>query len=489
MTERFYSCELLTEVVLNSRLATEGNMTSLSHIPGGNFLGIVAADYAGLGDKAYDVFHAGQVQFGDALPSHNGIRSYRMPITAMQGKGEESGDIYLHHLIWGTDGRVLPHLKGVQLKQVRAPYLNARGEVESPVAKTFRLKSAYDAELRRSKDAQMFGFESIRRGRSFLFSIRYRDQALIPLVEERLLGERRLGKSRSAEYGRVRIEDSAATQDQVPAFVPEGYCLVYVESPMCLFDRRFGMPVFEPDPSNFGLRNARIDWKRSLVRSHSYSVWNAKRNTTDTQRHAIAAGSVFCFVPDGGEMAIGDASGSAGGYVSEGLGRYLVNPRFLKGDLDTGRALHIKMPDGMPPQAAPVSPPLSDHRTGLAGFLKRRLEENERRRELTAAVMEALNSPDVGRLVDSRVSSSQWGTIREMAEVAADYASFKRELLGRDNKDAFLNHGVTSVEVWNKNNESLKKALERVLESYKTHGPSFAALLCSEIAKKKQSRR
>ena len=42
MKEIFFKCTLVSDIVLNSKLATEGNMTTLDFIPGSNFLGIVA---------------------------------------------------------------------------------------------------------------------------------------------------------------------------------------------------------------------------------------------------------------------------------------------------------------------------------------------------------------------------------------------------------------------------------------------------------------
>jgi len=42
MKEQYYTCKLLSDVVLNNKMATEGNMTTLDYIAGSNFLGVVA---------------------------------------------------------------------------------------------------------------------------------------------------------------------------------------------------------------------------------------------------------------------------------------------------------------------------------------------------------------------------------------------------------------------------------------------------------------
>ncbi|MEI6882544.1 MAG: hypothetical protein WCK82_14590, partial [Bacteroidota bacterium] len=71
MTERYYTCTLESDVVLNSKMATEGNMTTLDYISGSNFLGVVANSiYAKHKEKAYSLLHSGEVSFGDAHISH-----------------------------------------------------------------------------------------------------------------------------------------------------------------------------------------------------------------------------------------------------------------------------------------------------------------------------------------------------------------------------------------------------------------------------------
>jgi hypothetical protein len=46
---------LLSDIIINQKAATEGPNKTLDFIPGSNFLGIVAADYDGFGDKAMEV--------------------------------------------------------------------------------------------------------------------------------------------------------------------------------------------------------------------------------------------------------------------------------------------------------------------------------------------------------------------------------------------------------------------------------------------------
>ena len=81
MKEIYFKVTLLSDVVLNSSLATEGNMTSLDYIPGSNFLGMIAGKlYENLNiNESYLLFHSGKVRFGDATISIENMVSYPFP--------------------------------------------------------------------------------------------------------------------------------------------------------------------------------------------------------------------------------------------------------------------------------------------------------------------------------------------------------------------------------------------------------------------------
>ena len=153
MTRMVYTCELLTDVVLNQRAATSGNQQTLDFIPGNNFLGIVAGRLYGLLSEAQQLalFHNGAVRFGDAHPIGAGrMRSLRIPAAMFTPKGKKLTDIcYIHH---GYD-RNKDNQKQ-QLKQCRSGFYvfqNGEGR-EVDVPRSFAIKSAYDSEKRRSED-------------------------------------------------------------------------------------------------------------------------------------------------------------------------------------------------------------------------------------------------------------------------------------------------------------------------------------------------
>src|SRR5699024_9318253 len=135
MIEKYYKVTLLSDIVRNSKLATEGNMETLNYIPGSNFLGIVAAKlYSDLKgnnlteDDAYNIFHSGKVSFGDATISQDNELSYPVPFDFMMIKGKnELGKhpVYLQHLLNDNNHPKDDQGYKEQLKQKRSGFINS----------------------------------------------------------------------------------------------------------------------------------------------------------------------------------------------------------------------------------------------------------------------------------------------------------------------------------------------------------------------------
>ena len=64
----------------------------------------------------------------------------------------------------------------------------------------FAIKSAYDAAEQRSRDGQMYGYQSLDKGQTFIFEVELTDKAESHSDEiiEALEGKRRIGRSRTA---------------------------------------------------------------------------------------------------------------------------------------------------------------------------------------------------------------------------------------------------------------------------------------------------
>ena len=85
-----FKCELLSDVILNQKFATEGPNQTLDFIPGNNFLGIVAGALYGKKDTTWTIFHSGKVRFGDAHPANGENRTIRIPASFMSSKAISS---------------------------------------------------------------------------------------------------------------------------------------------------------------------------------------------------------------------------------------------------------------------------------------------------------------------------------------------------------------------------------------------------------------
>lgn len=489
MKEQFFKVTLNSDVVLNSKLATEGNMETLDYIPGSNFLGIVAAQlYRKLSpEESYEIFHSGNVSFGDAtISNEQGELSYPIPFDYMMEKGKDKiGEypLYLQHLLTDENHPRENNYK-LQLKQQRSGFTTSTGKTITKIKKTFALKSAQDAENRRSKDGAMFGFESLKAGQEFIFSVRANDENDLYKVVGALEGNKRIGKSKTAQYGQVLIE-VIDTPKEIATFEKKEYSLVYVQSNLCIIDSQTGQPTLQPSVKDLHL-DGKIDLSRSLIRSYSYSPWNGRRNTSDALRTCIAAGSVLYIE---GENESGKKS--VGAFQAEGLGRIIINPEFLKGDEADATCNFVKKTEKSvesSKEKEKVEFSMINVATGLGKFLKQKGINHQNELELSQAIqkqyLNAITSEGQGRF--QKVSSSQWGAIRAFATKAKSFDELKQSLLEGEN--AYLKHGVAYDQIWSKgkNLENLKMVLRKAEKS--SNSTVFIAKFAAQMAKYEQKK-
>ena len=156
-----FKCTLLSDVILNRKSATTGPNETLDFIPGSNFLGIAAgALYSKISAKeALTLFHSGKVRFGDANPSINDFRGLKVPAEMFYPKLSRP-DVELYIRCRATDSKI--HSK--QLKQCRNGFYDFSEEKAKIIwtETDFAVKSAYDRNVRRSKDEQMIYYDNVR---------------------------------------------------------------------------------------------------------------------------------------------------------------------------------------------------------------------------------------------------------------------------------------------------------------------------------------
>ena len=494
-----FKCELLSDIVLNDSSATEGKRRSLDFIPGNNFLGIVAAQlYKKTDDAAWDIFHSGHVRFGDAHPSVDSKRGLRIAASIFHPKleGMETG-CYIHHLTKQNDD-----IRAMQLKQCREGfYIYDQNKLATQVVvhKDFAIKSAYDSDMRRAKDSQLFGYEALCKGLIMYFTIEVEDEAkqYKEDIIKALCGHHHIGRSRSAQYSWVKITESPfeeiATTQQPIQIKGKQYLTVYADSRLIFLDKN-GNNTFQPSTRDLGIEDddAEIDWALSQIRTFQYAPWNYKRQAFDTDRCGIEKGSVFLVRTSAGVPP----EKTVGYYKNEGFGHIIYNPVFLQGDEDGLSLFKFSK------QKETVSIcQATEVNSSLIQFLKKKKKDAEDQNIIIKEVNKFVEQNK--KLFSQDLFASQWGSIRALAMAYNDEEKLKK-VIGceeqenpekeqkkvikcdkkkePEKKQGYIVHGV-AAEKWNECGR--RKVLEDFLKNpqFKGHLQEAVINLASEMAK------
>ena len=297
----------------------------------------------------------------------------------------------------------------------------------------------------------MFGFESISKGQVFSFSIQFEDESLVDLVKSSLLGNKRLGKSKSAEFGQVAISELDENQEK-SVFKTENYTLVYAQSNLCFVDEN-GSPTFQPKINDLGLESGEIIWEKSQIRTYSYSPWNFKRNASNTERHCIAKGSVFYVKTT---IKTEKSTAIVGAYQNEGLGRIIYNPTFLDCKENGEIVNAIKKYEEIKPLVNKKEPT-----SKLALFLMNKFNAKQEDLKISEEVASCIEELKAKKSPLIEISSSQWGGIRAYAAKTKNQTELKNLLFGSDEKVekvgkddkvqvGYLTHGIAEERYWGK---------------------------------------
>ncbi len=500
MTTLKFKCHLDSDVVLNQSAATEGSNSTLDFIPGNVFLGIVARHYDEFGNDALEVFHSGKVRFGDAHPvpvGYAGKRSLHVPASLFYPKLKSAcEECYVHHLHDNKKDE-----DNIQLKQCRKGFYVFDSDSAHPasVEKSFAIKSAYDRTLRRAKDEQMFGYESIDAGQDFLFEVEVNNDALADTISDMLNGIHYIGRSKNSQYGSVNIEtcsyEDVGSRADTAIIDGKEYVTVYADGRLIFMDEN-GEPTFQPTPKDLGIEDGEIDWMKSQVRTFQYAPWNGVRAARDADRCGIEKGSVFVVCLHKKQTY---QSQYVGSYRNEGFGKVIYNPEFLeslKGEngrakvkLESVESVSGKNSDKDKPELSGT--PLLDY---IAGAQKK---EN-----IDKYIYEKVNE-FVGKnkaRFQGDAFASQWGAIRTIAMQKGTHENIMKELFtktkeknGKSVEDAYLTHGVAK-DKWAKSRrkDNLEEFLsdvfeEAVKEEYGDITARALINLASEMAKQSKS--
>jgi hypothetical protein len=490
-----FKCSLLTDVIINQNAATVGNQASLDFIPGSNFLGIAAGKLYKLvsPEDAAVIFHSGKVRFGDAHPAYESLRSLRVPSAMFYPKLMSPKEMCFISPYYEREKDTLQDGHPYQLKQCRNgfyAFLDNHG-IEQKVEKTFAIKSAYDANTRRSKDEQMYGYQSIDKGLNFFFEIAIDDEVpdnLSSLIKDAIVGNNCVGRSRTAQYGLVSI--SICDYQDVASNNAQGdLVLIYADSRLIFLDE-YGLPTFQPTAQQLGV-DGEIDWCKSQIRTFQYAPWNFKRQARDTDRCGIEKGSVFVIKE---AKKIPAESKYVGFYQNEGFGKVIYNPDFLQADSNkNGKALFTLV--DLPKKEKEKAPPIPDdllRKYPLLNFL----ENSKKKEDEITKVYKAVNDfveTESKRFFQqgyaNETFASQWGKIRSIAMQCKTKEELSTALFDKtrikDHKfipDAYLTHGVAK-EKWEERGRKDKfyNFINSITEEY----TQLAVInLAAEMAKK-----
>ncbi len=484
-----FKCTLLTDIVMSAQTATEGGHQSLNFIPGSNFLGILASSvYKKDAAISYTLFHSGKVRFGDAHIVSGGIRSFQIPFSWYFPKGgrlTEGNNYMLNFMSRKNFDEIIN--RGILLKQARDGYFTEKGDYVSFV-KIFSQKTACDSVKRRSAENEMFGYEALQKGSEWQFCIDVDDDTPNhdEIVEElkMLTGKKRLGRSKTAEFGSIEIElmhngneniqpgnitsreitlENRSIRDGVILYENNSAQLVflYAESRLSFRDKETGQPTFTPTAGQLGLpENTVILWDRSQIRTGIYAPWNYKRGCRDEDRVFIEKGSVFVVDVSNVKTSFTDEriNNGVGLYRTDGFGKLLINPGFLNFDPETGKpVLQLNIPDKLSENEDTeiLLPQDSD----LIKWIKQQNDFGEVLRQVDAF----MNSPYNLKLF-TKVTRSQWGNLRSYALSADDKPDLLTKLFKAPEEGftgGFLTHGV-ALKQWK--DGKLKNTIERADE-------------------------
>lgn len=346
MKQQIFEIDLKQPVIISQQAATVGAHQSLDYIAGSALLGLAAAKlYAELSPAdAFKVFHSGYVQFLDALPILNDEIAYPVPLNLHAFKAEkytEDQQILAKHVF---DVSAID-LQGKQPVQLRGFYVTASGKKVTP-SKQQTLKTAIDQKQNRAAESQLFGYEALNAGQKFRFALQADDsisEEIWQKLIKRFNGTAHLGRSRSAQFGRVEIQavkacyvqQSALNSNQLTLLLLSDLYLHHsVENTSEPKPKKLGENTLMPTPENLGLpQGTKLLTDKSFMRSRRYSTYNAYRKHYDKERQVITRGSVLRYqLPDSFtdyKQLEQKLSQGLGLYTENGLGQVWINPPLL----------------------------------------------------------------------------------------------------------------------------------------------------------------
>ena len=360
-------------------------------------------------------------------------------------------------------------MKQKQLKQCRNGFYTFVGDkaTEVKTETNFAIKSAYDKEKRRSKDEQMYGYESLQRGLELYFEVQMESDDFATDIKDALVGTKRVGRSRTAQYGLIKITETQ--YNDVDCEKPKNNIVTVYADGRLIFLDEYGLPTFRPKEDQLGLpKDSKILWDKSQIRTFQYAPWNYKRQCFDADHCGIEKGSVFVVnVSNCGNLDL--KSQYVGSFNNEGFGKVIYNPEFLKAEKD-GRAFY-RVDDKVEDSSKPEKKSLSG--SSLLNYIQKQQSEENKDNCIYSNVNKWVNDNKTA-FQGKEKFASQWGAIRGIAMATKNDSKIS------DNVIAYIGHGVKSSD-WDGNR---RKRLEEFMKENEKNIREALVNLAAEMAKK-----
>ena len=327
----YFNLTTVEPVIMSQSTATTNNHQCLDFIPGSAILGMIAAGlYTKLTpDEAWTFFHSGQIQYGPCYPVINGELTLPIPNSWHYPKGfslKSNGQLNLSMISNHAD----PHFvrdENIQYKQCRQGFINSKGTLGN-VDLGITTKTAIEREHGKAKSGSLFSYSYIQPNQKFCGWIEYQTEQQLTLINQFLLGDKYIGRSRNSEFGHVRIEKAAQpTQNQINVCTDNRLTLWCLSDCECIDE--FGQPTFTPSLANL-VKGASgyLNLEHSFIRQNIVSLFNQKRGGLDSEQYLISKGSVLVFddVAITSEQLLFLSNNGIGINRQQGIGWVMVNP-------------------------------------------------------------------------------------------------------------------------------------------------------------------
>jgi hypothetical protein len=433
----------LDPLVISKFSGSETSHATLDYVPGSALLGAVASLAIEAGNDPKDgmfrrSFLLGDVSFGDSNPTQDGESSVPAPRSWATVKGQvgisDTGSSNVLDLAAFRQNNNLVHAKrhkaqaselasrkqldltldtaeAAKLEDIREGHV-VGSDIFLRVDREVHTHTAIDAQRRAASEGQLFSYEAIPAGTTFIAQIKSSDKEILAwlngLLESRTL---RFGRSRSTGYGRASIEDVAVptAPSAEPVFV-DGLQILTLHSDLVLPHGCSGIVDTLTAFHGVGVKELAAAWSHTRSVQAFQGQWGLPRNSAP----AIVRGSVFMLKlgkEDFDKLAALCATG-LGLRTPEGFGRFSLNHPELHAKDNWRDSIHRPMSTRDTKNSVPLMRPES---SALVPAFDRWFD-----RQIDAFAERLLFSKDVEGLLESsdikkEPSNSQLTTLRMAA--------------------------------------------------------------------------